>query len=93
MAVRFPYRGWLFDLDGTIYVGERLVPGAAEVVAALRAEDRRLAFLTNKPLETRADYARKLTRLGFLFEQMFEALELVQDDQVRLQRREAHASE
>ena len=64
MAVRFPYRGWLFDLDGTIYVGERLVPGAAEVVAALRAEDRRLAFLTNKPLETRADYARKLTRLG-----------------------------
>lgn len=64
MAVRFPYRGWLFDLDGTIYVGERLVPGAAEVVAALRAEGRRLAFLTNKPLETRADYARKLTRLG-----------------------------
>ena len=64
MAVRFPYRGWLFDLDGTIYVGERLVPGAAEVVAALRAEARRLAFLTNKPLETRADYARKLTRLG-----------------------------
>jgi len=64
MAVRFPYRGWLFDLDGTIYVGERLVPGAAEVVAALRAGGRRLAFLTNKPLETRADYARKLTRLG-----------------------------
>ena len=64
MAVRFPYRGWLFDLDGTIYVGERLVPGAAEVVAALRAEGRRVAFLSNKPLETRADYARKLTRLG-----------------------------
>ena len=64
MAVRFPYRGWLFDLDGTIYLGERLIPGADEVVAALRAEGRRLAFLTNKPLETRADYARKLTRLG-----------------------------
>ena len=64
MAVRFPYRGWLFDLDGTIYLGERLIPGADEVVAALRAEGRRLAFLTNKPLETRADYARKLVRLG-----------------------------
>jgi phosphoglycolate/pyridoxal phosphate phosphatase family enzyme len=64
VAVRLPYRGWLFDLDGTVYVGERLVPGAAEVIAALRGEGRRVAFLSNKPLETRADYARKLTRLG-----------------------------
>jgi NagD protein len=64
VAVRLPYRGWLFDLDGTIYLGERLVPGAAELVAALRAEGRRVAFLSNKPLETRADYAEKLTRLG-----------------------------
>ena len=64
MPVRFPYRGWLFDLDGTVYLGERLVPGAAEVVAALRADGRRVAFLSNKPLETRVDYAAKLTRLG-----------------------------
>ena len=64
MAVRLPYRGWLFDLDGTLYVGERLVPGAAELIAGLRADGRRVAFLSNKPLETRADYARKLTRLG-----------------------------
>lgn len=63
-AVRFPYRGWLLDLDGTIYLGERLVPGAAEAVAALRAAGRRVAFLSNKPLQTRADYAAKLTRLG-----------------------------
>jgi phosphoglycolate/pyridoxal phosphate phosphatase family enzyme len=62
--IRFPYRGWLFDLDGTVYVGERLIPGAADAIAALRADGRRLAFLSNKPLETRADYARKLTRLG-----------------------------
>ena len=64
MPVRFPYRGWLFDLDGTLYLGERLVPGAAKVVAALRADGRRVAFLSNKPLETRTDYAAKLTRLG-----------------------------
>jgi HAD superfamily hydrolase (TIGR01450 family) len=62
--IRFPYRGWLFDLDGTIYLGERLIPGAAEVVAALRGAGRRIAFLSNKPLATREDYARKLTRLG-----------------------------
>ena len=63
-TIRLPHRGWLFDLDGTIYLGEALVPGAAETVAALRADGRRVAFLSNKPLETRGDYARKLTRLG-----------------------------
>jgi len=62
--IRFPYRGWLFDLDGTIYVGDRLVPGAAEAIAALRVAGRPVGFLSNKPLETRADYAAKLTRLG-----------------------------
>jgi len=40
------------------------VPGAAEAVAALRAAGRPVCFLSNKPLETRADYAAKLTRLG-----------------------------
>ncbi|MBI5627927.1 MAG: HAD family hydrolase, partial [Candidatus Rokubacteria bacterium] len=36
MRPRFPYRGWLFDLDGTVYLGEQLIPGAAEAIAALR---------------------------------------------------------
>ncbi len=64
MTVRFPYRGWLFDLDGTVYLGEQLIPGAGEVIAALRAAGRRVAFLSNKPLQTRGDYALKLARLG-----------------------------
>ncbi len=64
MRLRLPQRGWLVDLDGTVYRGERLIPGAPEVIAALRAAGRRVAFLSNKPLQTRADYARKLTRLG-----------------------------
>ena len=64
MAVRFDYRGWLFDLDGTVYLGETLIPGAAEAIAALRADGRRVAFLSNKPLQTRDDYAAKLSRLG-----------------------------
>ncbi|MBI2161066.1 MAG: HAD family hydrolase, partial [Candidatus Rokubacteria bacterium] len=59
-----PRRGWLFDLDGTVYRGEALIPGADTTIAALRAAGRRVAFLSNKPLGTRADYAAKLTRLG-----------------------------
>lgn len=64
MSIRLPHRGWLFDLDGTVYRGERLVPGADTTLARLRAAGRRVAFLSNKPLCTRADYAEKLTRLG-----------------------------
>src|SRR6267143_1487194 len=63
-TIVLPHRGWLFDLDGTVYRGERLIPGADGAIAALRAAGRRVAFLSNKPLQTRADYARKLTGLG-----------------------------
>ncbi|HKX05515.1 MAG TPA: HAD-IIA family hydrolase [Methylomirabilota bacterium] len=64
MVPKLPYRGWLLDLDGTIYLGERLIPGADAAVGALRAAGRRVAFLSNKPLQTRAEYAAKLSRLG-----------------------------
>ena len=64
MVPRLPYRGWLFDLDGTVYRGDALIPGADAAIAAIRAAGRRVAFLSNKPLQTRAEYAAKLTRLG-----------------------------
>ena len=64
MGIRFPYRGWLLDLDGTVYLGVPLIPGAAVAIAALREAGRRVAFLSNKPLQTRDDYAAKLSRLG-----------------------------
>ncbi len=62
--IRLPHRGWLFDLDGTVYRGERLIPGAAEVIGALRTAGRRVVFLSNKPIQTRSDYAATLTELG-----------------------------
>jgi arabinose operon protein AraL len=58
------YQGYLFDLDGTIYLGEALLPGAKALVAGLRDAGRRVAFLSNKPLDSRAAYAAKLDRLG-----------------------------
>ncbi|MGH7321145.1 MAG: HAD-IIA family hydrolase [Candidatus Rokuibacteriota bacterium] len=64
MPIRFPYRGFVFDLDGTVYLGERLLPGGRAALAALRAAGRRVCFLSNKPIATRQDYAEKLTRLG-----------------------------
>jgi NagD protein len=58
------YSAYLFDLDGTIYLGAALLPGAAETVAALRAAGRRTIFLSNNPTRTRQQYAAMLTDLG-----------------------------
>ena len=60
----FRYAGYIFDLDGTIYLGDALIPGAKETVAALRREGRGVAYVSNKPLEPASSYAAKLTRLG-----------------------------
>lgn len=64
VAVAPLFRGYAFDLDGTVYLGDALIEGAAGVVATLRGTGARVVFVTNKPLETSADYAAKLTRLG-----------------------------
>lgn len=56
--------GLLFDLDGTVYLGEAALPGSVAAIAELRRRGKRTLFISNKPLEPRAAYAAKLTRLG-----------------------------
>jgi NagD protein len=58
------YRGYVFDLDGTVYLGEALLPGALRTIETLRQAGCRMVFVSNKPVETRQSYADKLTRLG-----------------------------
>ena len=58
------FDAYIFDLDGTIYVDDELIPGADETIARLRAEGARVAFVTNHPLHPATDYAERLTRLG-----------------------------
>jgi arabinose operon protein AraL len=66
-AVRPPRRlfaGYAFDLDGTTYLGDALLPGAARAITALRDQGRRVVFVSNNPLRSRDEYAAKLSRLG-----------------------------
>ncbi|HMQ29788.1 MAG TPA: HAD-IIA family hydrolase [Chloroflexaceae bacterium] len=58
------YDGYIFDLDGTIYLGDVVLPGARELLAALRAEGRRVAFLSNNPTKTREQYVARLRGMG-----------------------------
>ncbi|MFV0405408.1 MAG: HAD-IIA family hydrolase [Propioniciclava sp.] len=62
--IRSRYRAYIFDLDGTIYLGEELLPGAAAVIADLRSQGIPVRFLSNNPTRDRQMYADKLTRLG-----------------------------
>jgi NagD protein len=59
-----PYDGYIFDLDGTVYLGDTLLPGAVALFAQLRRAGRRVAFLSNNPTKNRAQYVAKLTKLG-----------------------------
>jgi HAD superfamily hydrolase (TIGR01450 family) len=66
-VLRLPERrfaGYAFDLDGTVYLGGQLLPGAGEAISELRAGGSRVAFVTNNPLRRRADYADRLRDLG-----------------------------
>jgi NagD protein len=58
------FNGFIFDLDGTVYLGDQLIPGADRVIRLIRESGRKVVFLSNKPIQTREDYASKLTRLG-----------------------------
>jgi len=59
-----PIDAIIFDLDGTVYLGDAALPGAVEAIAELRRRGKRTLFVSNKPLEPRGVYAAKLTRLG-----------------------------
>lgn len=54
----------LFDMDGTIFLGDRLLPGAQEIVAFLRDSNIPYFFLTNNSSRSKLDYVDKLARLG-----------------------------
>ncbi len=54
----------ILDLDGCVYIGDTVVPGAPEAVAELRAGGKTIAFLTNDARRSPEDYVRKLWGLG-----------------------------
>jgi HAD superfamily hydrolase (TIGR01450 family) len=58
------YEGYVFDLDGTIYLGDELLPGAERLVLKLRELGKRVTFLSNNPTKDPKMYAEKLGKLG-----------------------------
>lgn len=64
MSLIASYDAALFDLDGVIYLGPEVIPGAAESIAELRRRSVRVGFVTNNAARAPRTVAEHLTELG-----------------------------
>jgi NagD protein len=60
--------GFIIDMDGVIYHGNRLLPGARDFVKWLTEEHKKFVFLTNSSERTPKELQEKLKRLGIAVE-------------------------
>lgn len=58
------FGAYLFDLDGTIYLGDQLLPGAERLLSHLHERGSRTIFLSNNPTRDPEMYVDKLRKLG-----------------------------
>lgn len=56
-------RLFLLDMDGTVYLGRELLPGAREFLELLGRQGKDFLFLTNNSSKSAADYRDKLARM------------------------------
>jgi NagD protein len=57
-------KNFILDMDGVIYRGNQLIPGAREFIERLQQGGHRFLFLTNNSKNTPLDFQRKLERMG-----------------------------
>lgn len=57
--------GFMLDMDGTIYMGGNVIPGALEFIDVLNEKKIPYVFLTNNSSSSRGRYYDKLKRMGF----------------------------
>ena len=55
---------FFFDLDGTLYLGNRLFEGVPEIVTWLKKERKKLFFLSNNSSRSTSDYLKKLEKMN-----------------------------
>ena len=57
-------KGFICDMDGVVYHGNRILPGVAEFIEWLQQENKRFLFLTNNSCYTPKELKQKLARMG-----------------------------
>jgi NagD protein len=61
--------GYLIDMDGVLYRGTEVIPGADTFIGTIRERDIPFRLLTNNSQRTRRDVAAKLVRMGIAIEE------------------------
>lgn len=56
---------FVFDMDGTVYLGDRVFPEAVELIKKLRKEGKKVLFFTNNASHNADFYISKLNKMGF----------------------------
>lgn len=65
--LKFPtefYDAYIFDMDGTIYLGDHLLPGVKRLIEELRRRELPVRYLSNNPTKDPQLYVEKLHKLG-----------------------------
>lgn len=65
--LKFPtefYDAYIFDMDGTIYLGDHLLPGVKRLIEELRRRNLPIRYLSNNPTKDPQQYVEKLEALG-----------------------------
>ena len=55
---------WLLDMDGTIYMEDRIFDGTLDLLATVRARGGRYVFITNNSSKSVSDYLKKVRAMG-----------------------------
>jgi HAD superfamily hydrolase (TIGR01450 family) len=55
---------FLFDMDGTLYLGDRLYSFSKELLSTIREQEGKYLFMTNNSSKSVSDYIQKLQKLG-----------------------------
>jgi glycerol 3-phosphatase-2 len=64
MPLADEFDGFLVDLDGVVWIGREMVPGAVETLARLHANGKETVFVTNNSVKQPAEYAARLRDAG-----------------------------
>lgn len=62
-------KGFIIDMDGVIYHGNKLLPGVTEFVAWLHKKEKAFLFMTNSSSSTPKELQQKLRRMGMEVEE------------------------
>ncbi|CAN1169894.1 Phosphoglycolate phosphatase 2 [Linum perenne] len=62
---------FLFDCDGVIWKGDKLIDGVSQTLDLLRSKGKKLVFVTNNSTKSRSQYAAKFHSLGILVTEVY----------------------